>query len=217
MKLFAHVSLLSLLAVALSVNAAAQGAGSLKGQVRGDDTQTGLAGANVYIPSLSKGAVTDGNGNYRISDIPNGTYTVEFSFIGYTKRSARIAVDGATTYNTFLDPTVVEMGTVTYEVNRAEIRKTPIAFSNITGEEINERYTTQDVPDLLKLVPGVYTTNLGLGEAGIYVRGFDTEHAQIMINGVPVNDPESQFVYWSNWTGLSGNTQSVQVQRGVGS
>ncbi len=191
--------------------------GSLSGKVRGEDTKTALVGANVYIPSLGRGAVTNTKGEYKITGIPNGTYRVEYSFVGYKRAIVTIDIKGATTHNLMLKPTILEMGEVVKEVNRAKIRETPIAFTDVGRAEIDERYTTQDVPDLLRLVPGVFTTNIGLGEAGIYIRGFDAEHTQVMINGIPVNDPESQWVYWSNWTGLSGNTSSIQVQRGVGS
>lgn len=101
--------------------------------------------------------------------------------------------------------------------NRATVRQTPVAFTNVTGAEIRARYTTQDTPELLKSVPGVFSRTSGLGESALYVRGFDAEHVQVMINNVPVNDPESQVVYWSNWTGLSGNAADIQVQRGSGS
>jgi outer membrane receptor protein involved in Fe transport len=87
----------------------------------------------------------------------------------------------------------------------------------VSGDTIKEKYTTQDTPELLKAVPGVFSRSSGLGESDLTVRGFDSERVQIMINNVPVNDPESQVVYWSNWTGLSGNAGSIQVQKGVGS
>ncbi|MBN2461458.1 MAG: TonB-dependent receptor, partial [Candidatus Cloacimonetes bacterium] len=69
---------------------------------------------------------------------------------------------------------------------------------------------------LLESVPGVFATNAGLGEGELKMRGFDADKVQILINGIPVNDPESQQVYWSNWTGLSSTVKSVQVQRGAG-
>ncbi|HDZ13083.1 MAG TPA: TonB-dependent receptor [Bacteroidetes bacterium] len=82
---------------------------------------------------------------------------------------------------------------------------------------MSRNYTTGDLPDLIKYVPGVFSSTSGLGESDIRVRGFEADAVQILINGIPVNDPESQHVYWSNWTGLSSDVQSIQVQRGVGS
>ncbi|MCK4695096.1 MAG: TonB-dependent receptor plug domain-containing protein, partial [Candidatus Cloacimonetes bacterium] len=101
--------------------------------------------------------------------------------------------------------------------NRAIKRETPIAFTNINKEIISEKYTTEDIPLLLDGVPGLFSCSSGQGESGIFIRGFDAEKIQILINGIPVNDPESQVVYWSNWTGLSSNIKSIQVQRGAGS
>ena len=100
--------------------------------------------------------------------------------------------------------------------NRAVARETPVSFTNINEETIKDKYTTGDMPQMLDDVPGLFSTTSGLGEAEITMRGFDAQKIQILINGVPVNDPESQVVYWSNWTGLSSNVKSVQVQRGAG-
>ena len=48
------------------------------------------------------------------------------------------------------------------------------------------------------------------------VRGFEQNNIAVMINGVPVNDMESGWVYWSNWAGLADVTNKMQVQRGLG-
>jgi outer membrane cobalamin receptor len=110
----------------------------------------------------------------------------------------------------------IKMEGITISANRAVARETPVSFTNINEETIKEKYTTGDMPQMLDDIPGLFSTTSGLGEAEITMRGFDAQKIQILINGVPVNDPESQVVYWSNWTGLSSNVKSVQVQRGAG-
>jgi outer membrane receptor protein involved in Fe transport len=111
----------------------------------------------------------------------------------------------------------IKMEGITISANRAVKRETPIAFTDINEEIISDKYTTQDIPQLLEDVPGLFANTTGIGDAQITMRGFEADKIQVLINGIPVNDPESQKVYWSNWTGLSSNVKSVQVQKGAGS
>ncbi|HEY5535196.1 MAG TPA: TonB-dependent receptor plug domain-containing protein [Ignavibacteria bacterium] len=58
---------------------------------------------------------------------------------------------------------------------------------------------------------------MGNGEGQLLVRGFTQNYIQVLINGIPTNDPESNAVYWSNWGAVSANAGSIQIQRGAGS
>ena len=63
----------------------------------------------------------------------------------------------------------------------------------------------------------VYTqTGGGDGDVRINIRGFNQRNVAVMIDGVPMNDMENGWVYWSNWFGLDGLTRTIQVQRGLG-
>ena len=189
---------------------------TISGKVTDSESGENLIGANVYIASLSLGAITNTDGIYTIKKVPAGTSQIKVSYIGYEAIEEEINVTANMDLDYKLTATSVLLGNVVVEVNRGKNRETPATFTTIGEEELRREYTTGDVPDLLKKVPGVFTSTNGLGEAEIFIRGFDAEHIQIMINGVPTNDPESQVVYWSNWTGLSSNATSIQVQRGVG-
>jgi outer membrane receptor protein involved in Fe transport len=122
--------------------------------------------------------------------------------------------------NFMLSEEAVKIGEVIVEVNRAKERETPVAFSDVGTEKISRQLHTQDAPLLIKNIPGVFsysTDGVGNGESKLYVRGFDQNHVQVLINGIPTNDPESNAVYWSNWGAVSSAAASVQVQRGAGS
>ncbi len=69
----------------------------------------------------------------------------------------------------------------------------------------------------MRSTPSVYVTKQGggFGDSRVNIRGFDQSNTAVMINGVPVNDMENGWVYWSNWAGLSDVTSSMQVQRGL--
>lgn len=98
-------------------------------------------------------------------------------------------------------------------------RKTPVAVSTVTSKAIAETYGgSTELPEVLKVTPGVYATKSGggVGDARINIRGFDQRNVAVLINGIPVNDMESGWVYWSNWAGLGDAVSSMQVQRGLG-
>ena len=102
----------------------------------------------------------------------------------------------------------------------AHARETPATFSNLTQEQLADRYTMQDVPVLLSELPSMtyYSENgNGIGYNYVNLRGFDQRRLSVMINGVPQNDPEDHNVYWIDFPDLLGSTGSIQVQRGAGS
>ena len=79
------------------------------------------------------------------------------------------------------------------------------------------RLGSQDLPMALNLTPSVYATQQGggAGDARINVRGFNQRNVAVMINGVPQNDMENGWVYWSNWDGVADASHSIQMQRGL--
>jgi outer membrane cobalamin receptor len=95
---------------------------------------------------------------------------------------------------------------------------TPVAYTNVSKEEMEVRLGSQDIPMILNTTPSVYATQQGggAGDARINVRGFNQRNVAVMINGVPQNDMENGWVYWSNWDGMADVTSNVQVQRGLG-
>ena len=101
----------------------------------------------------------------------------------------------------------------------AKDRKTPVAVSTVKSAQIIERLGNQEMTEVLNTTPAVYATKSGggFGDGGITMRGFESRNIAVMVNGMPVNDMEGGTVYFSNWTGLSDVTSTIQVQRGLGS
>lgn len=97
--------------------------------------------------------------------------------------------------------------------------KTPVAKSSLTRAELLSRPASHSLPMLLGLEPSVVATTeggLGLGYSKFSVRGSDASRTNITLNGIAINDGESQEVFWVNMPSLSNSLQSVQLQRGVG-
>ncbi len=193
--------------------------GNIAGKVYIQKTEKPLFQANVYVEDLKTGMLTKEDGSFIMKNIPVGIHTVTVSFMGYEKLSEEVEVKPNLTTTVIFSLRMKPIGIagITVTATRAIKRETPIAFTDIEMAEISDKYTTQDMPQLLEDVPGLFSSTTGIGDAQITMRGFEADKIQVLINGIPVNDPESQNVYWSNWTGLSSNVKSVQVQKGSGS
>ena len=101
---------------------------------------------------------------------------------------------------------------------RAKAR-TPVAFTNISKEELKSINLGQDLPILLDQLPSVVTTSDaggGVGYTGIRVRGSDATRVNVTINGIPFNDSESQGTFWVNMPDFVSSVEDIQLQRGVG-
>jgi iron complex outermembrane recepter protein len=96
---------------------------------------------------------------------------------------------------------------------------TPMTFTNMSKEQIRRADFGQDIPYLLKSTPSVVETSDaggGIGYTGLRIRGSDATRTNITVDGIPLNDSESQQVYWVNMPDLAASTSMIQVQRGVG-
>lgn len=195
--------------------------GKLTGVVK--DNSGALPGASVIVKGTTVGTTTDFDGKFTL-DVKTGSGTLEISFLGYTTQSISFSVaSGATkdlgTITLESDSEALTEIVITGVIDLATERKTPVAVSTIRAAEIQEKLGSQEFPEILNTTPSVYATKQGggFGDARINIRGFDQRNVAVLINGVPVNDMENGWVYWSNWAGLSDVTTAMQVQRGLGS
>jgi len=97
--------------------------------------------------------------------------------------------------------------------------RAPVAVSRVSRAELQRRNTGQDTPMLLAGLPGVYAysdAGNGIGYSYLSIRGFPQRRISVLVNGVPLNDPESHEVYWIDHPDLAASASEIQVQRGVG-
>ena len=175
-----------------------------------------LGGANVVVEGSDLGAVASETGFFSIK-VGSGTHTVTVTFIGYSSQSQEVVVSEEDVKVDFaLAIDAITMSALEVLASRAD-EKTPVAYTTVGKEELEFRLGSQDVPMALNTTPSVYATQQGggAGDARINVRGFNQRNVAVMINGVPQNDMENGWVYWSNWDGVADAAQSIQLQRGL--
>jgi len=132
--------------------------------------------------------------------------------IGYTNQSK----SAGAALNFTLEQSALEMSALEVLASRSS-SSAPVAYTDVKKEDMELRLGSRDLPMVLNSTPSVFATEQGggAGDARINIRGFDQRNFAVMINGVPVNDMENGWVYWSNWDGVGDATSSIQVQRGM--
>jgi outer membrane cobalamin receptor len=190
--------------------------GLVEGVVKDALSGESLIGVNISYAS-GKGTVTDVNGHYSLQLKPD-TYTIKVTYVGYEEQTKSVMIPATGKINLDFSMKTLVMSEVEVVGDMARSRETPVAFSTITPLKLEEELASQDIPMILNSTPGVYATQQGGGDgdARINIRGFSQRNVAVMIDGIPVNDMENGWVYWSNWFGLDLVTQRIQVQRGLG-
>ena len=186
-------------------------------------TLTGSDGAPVpfALVSLQKTQIhtlSSENGVYSLKGFKEGTYLISVKCTGYLEKIDTLRVSGAFNWSPVLALSSKQLDEVVVSAGRVDDRN-GMAYSNLSKEAIAKQNLGQDAPYLLNTLPNVVVNSdagNGIGYTGLRVRGSDPTRINVTINGVPVNDAESQGTFWVNFPDLISSTDNVQLQRGVG-
>jgi len=182
------------------------------------DGKEEMIGQNIIIKGTDLGTATNINGSYEITNLADGRYILILTG-AYNPIEKEIIVKGDTRFDfNYNEIYTVEFDDVIVSATRAD-DKTPMTFTNIGKEELEANNLGQDVPFLLKWTPSTVVTSdagTGIGYTGIRIRGSDPSRINVTINGIPLNDSESQGVFWVDLPDFVSSTNDIQIQRGVG-
>lgn len=187
----------------------------VRGYVRDAQSQVSLPGATLVV-STNQFATTDENGFFEIRNV-DPEVQAEVRFVGYKTKS--VTLNSSTAFNiVLLEEDVIVTDEVIVEATRATER-TGVTFTNISKLTLQKQNFGQDLPLVLNWTPSLVTTSdagAGIGYTGLRIRGSDGTRINVTINGIPYNDSESQNTFWVDVPDIATSTQSIQVQRGVG-
>jgi len=191
---------------------------TFNGSVRDGQTHEALAGATIQLEPGGRGAVTDEAGRFALQRVKEGEYTITVRFLGYTDKVETLFINAPLSRDILLAPGAQLTDEVVVYATRAN-NKTPTTFTNVGKQAIQKQNFGQDMPFLLNWTPSLVTTSdagAGVGYTGLRIRGSDATRINVTINGIPYNDSESQGTFWVNIPDIAASTESVQIQRGVG-
>ena len=149
--------------------------------------------------------------------MPGQSYVLVIQKFGYWESRTIIQSTGIEQTIRLKEKSIEQAGYI-LKATRVD-KNNAFAYTNIDAKELRSQNLGQDFTYLIGNTPSAVTTSdagAGVGYTGIRIRGSDATRINVTINGVPVNDAESHGVYWVNMPDLASSTNSVQVQRGVG-
>ncbi|MEI3798657.1 MULTISPECIES: TonB-dependent receptor [unclassified Chitinophaga] len=206
-----------MLLVLLSIAGALHAQSLVTGTVTSKASGQPLEGVTISVNQT--GAVTDSRGHYSIHLPKKGNYPLTASYIGFKTFTTTITANNTTQLTDIaLETTALFVKPVEISSLRAG-KNSPFVNTTLTAADIKKQNLGQDLPILLDQQPGVVTNSdagTGIGYTGMRVRGSDITRINVTVNGIPVNDAESQGTFFVNMPDFASSVSSVQLQRGVG-
>jgi iron complex outermembrane receptor protein len=205
----------------LLMSSALQAQFTLSGSVLQAVNGQPLPDATVVVTPAGTSArsmLTGSSGAFSFSSLPAGRCIISITYVGYEAVSDTVEL----TSNLQRNYRMKWSATLSDEVIVSGIRardKSATTFTNLNREQLSERNFGQDMPILLGLTPSTVVNSdagAGVGYTGITIRGVDQTRINVTINGIPLNDAESQGVFWVNMPDFASSVEQVQIQRGVG-
>ncbi len=168
--------------------------GILSGTVSDSSTNDALVGANVYLTGTSLGAAVDIQGHYRITLIPQGTYTVKISYVGYTTKQYTVKINNnqTTALDAKLSPQVLtgqEVVVSAQALGQAAAINQQLSSNtivNVISEQKIQEMPDANAAEAIGRLPGVSIQRSG-GEANkIVLRGLDEKYSTITVDGIRI-------------------------------
>ena len=191
---------------------------SLTGRLTSQPDAKPLAGGNLVLEKIGLSAITDSSGHFSLHGIKPGKYLLKASYMGYQTIRKELVLKRDTIINLEMIPGVI-LGEETNIVATRVQPRTPATFSTIDARQISKTNLGTDLTYILQATPSVNVTSdagTGIGYTGINIRGSDLTRINVTLNGIPINDSETQGVWFVDLPDLASSTGNIQVQRGVG-
>lgn len=206
------------LSVGILFGAIAQQTSKISGVVRDKSTGEPLPGVNVIVEGTMLGASTDTDGSYVILNIPPGTYTVTFDYIGYqtvSVENVRVVADVTKRLDVELAPTTIELDeAITVVAERPFFEAAATNTVRVLDSEEIERIPVRGVNSIVSYNAGVVIADGSGGDtdnATINVRGGRGNETLFIVDGIPYND-----VLFGNVTGTIPDAAIEQVSSQLG-
>ena len=188
----------------------------LSGIVTGNNEP--LAGASVILSNSMYGISTLSDGTFEFKNLKPGDYIIKVSFVGFKQSQTKISIKTDQKISINLLPNNIMTDEIMISATQIK-NKTPMAYNNLSGEEISKQNMVQDIPYLLQLTPSFVATSDaggGIGYTNFRIRGTDLNRINVGINGIPLNDAESHGTWFVDQPDMASSLENVQIQRGVG-
>lgn len=190
----------------------------LSGKVSNRQNGQALPWANILIGNSFLATTSDLNGSFSFKDLKGGTYQIKVSYVGFKSYQTTVKLSKNLHLNIRMVPTSYMSDEVIITATRAG-KDSPNTFEDLSRKKLDKDNLGKDLPFLLRMTPSIVVTSdagAGVGYTGMRIRGVDLTGINVTLNGVPVNDAESQGVWFVDLPDLASSIDNIQIQRGVG-
>ena len=190
------ITLLSLLSLATPPLAAQQAPGRIQGQVSGRISGEYLQGASIRLVDANRSAESDGQGRYRLLDVPPGTYTVSIRYLGLDSEERQVTVgSGQTVTADFtMESDVFQLGAVSVEVQvggqaaALNQQRTAENIRHVASRDALARVRDGQIGEALNTLPGVYMNLEILSPTRPVIRGLGDAFNSVTVDGIRLGD-----------------------------
>ncbi|SVB45923.1 uncharacterized protein METZ01_LOCUS198777, partial [marine metagenome] len=193
------------------------GSSTIKGKITDIRSGEPLIGANIMLSGTMLGSATNENGDYLISDVPIGSFTIMAMFIGYEtiEKEIQVAADQEYTVNLTLKASAIELQEtkVTAEKRKEKITTAPASMEIITSRDIKGKNTT-NMGAYLKGLKGIDFTSSGINNYSISVRGFNSSFNTRLLtlsDGRVANIPALRVINYSTIPQSMDDVDKIEV------
>lgn len=173
--------------------------GNIKGIIS-DENGIYVPGANIYIKTLNKGTISNFDGQFTLVGVPEGTYTLQISYIGYGNVDQKVSVVSGKTASV-----VVELMPSNYQLDEVEVtaqglsgqakalntQRTNLNITNVVSTDQIGKFPDANIGDAVKRIPGI-TMQVDQGEArNVIVRGLSPQLNSVTLNGSRIPSAEA--------------------------
>ena len=191
---------------------------TVKGRVIDKGTNTTLTGASVILNNTFRATSTDLDGLFSFNKLKSGKYLLKVSYIGYETYEKSLDLNSNKSIEISLESKIYMGDEIIVSASRVNTNLSN-SKSELSQRDFEVKNTGQDLPYLLSMTPSLVVTSDaggGVGYTGMRIRGTDLSGINVTLNGVPINDGESQAVFFVDLPDIASSIDNIQIQRGVG-
>lgn len=219
-----RISVLLFVSIFCFVPGFAQNGRTLQGVINQEEDNIPVPTASVYLKrnnTIIGTATTGSAGNFTFARVVPGSYLLEAKKPGF-ETSILILNVTATDPS---EPIVITITKIAFESEEVVVEafrasaSTPVTQSTLTQKYIEANYVGHDIPMLINNTPSINAysdAGNGMGYSSFRLRGMEPTRINMTVNGVPINDAETQGFFTNNFADLASSAAEIQIQRGVG-
>lgn len=157
---------------------------TISGYIRDSETGEELIGTSIFVDSIQQSVISNSYGFYSLT-IPQGSYVINYSFLGYSTIKIKILLIKDTVINIKFNKDTLNLKEVVISANNIKQRNNNV--KKLTMEEVKQLpsvFGEQDIIKAIQLQSGV--KNIGEGSSGLYIRGGNRDQNYILIDEAPI-------------------------------